>query len=1063
MLPIDRRLRSLLLALCGIGLWALCSQAADTPSAASLQKEFASPGPEFRGKPFWSWNGELDEAELKRQIDVLQGMGMGGFFMHSRTGLQTEYLGPEWFRLINACADAGERLGLEGYLYDEDRWPSGTAGGRVTENPRFQMKYLKMVAVPAAEFQWPAESVAVFAVDLKETSYHDCLRLSRETPPASYAGKTVLVFSVEAMPRGSFYNGFTYADTLNREATDEFLKLTHEQYKAQCGDRLGRSIRAIFTDEPHRGALFGGFGLDTPERFQMVPWTARVPEEFQKRFGYDLVERLPELFLRKDGQAVAQVKWHFVELLQAMFLENWARPIHAWCQKNRLAFTGHVLHEDSLSCQVAMQGSLMRFYECMDWPGVDVLGEGNRCYWIVKQLASVARQLGQKQLLSELYGCTGWQFNFESHKYVGDWQALFGINLRCHHLSWYTMGGEAKRDYPASIFYQSAWWKDYPYVEDYYARLNLMLAQGEPACDVLVLNPIESVWCQVGVGWAEHLSPKTKEVQALETAYTQLFHWLAGSQIDFDYGDEEMLGRLTAIERDASGQAVFRVGRAPYRVVVVPKMTTIRATTLKLLEAFRQAGGKVVVAGEPPAYVDAVASPEAAQLAQQARQVAWDRAALVAACRESLRQPVEIGTADGQPLEAIFCQMRTSDDRRVLVAMNMDRKQSFENVKLRAKVPGHLTEWDCRTGTRFAVPAVTTNGWTEWTADFAPIGEHVYVLSDAPEPGLTAKAPFQESRQQVVAGPLEYRLGEPNVCVLDLAQYRLNDGTWEPEREILKVDQAVRGAVGLPLRGGEMVQPWFRKKLGTSSEVKGTVALRFQFQVEEVPQQPVLLGIEQPEKFQISLNETPLPSGSAEGWWVDPAIRTIPVPASALHHGTNTVELTTQFRDDVDLEALYLLGTFGVRLQGTEKTLTKLPETVTPSDLVEQGFPFYSGPITYRIPVKAEGDATRLVVETPQFEAACIKVSSGASPSRLIAWQPYRTEIPVSEIRDGVLELEVVLTRRNSFGPLHQLPKKASGYGPESWITEGRSWSDAYQLYPSGLLAAPVVHLGRTP
>ena len=90
------------------------------------------PGAAYRGKPFWAWNGALDEAELLRQIDCMRAMGFGGFFMHSRTGLDTEYLGEEWFRLIRRCAEYGAEQGLEAWLYDEDRWPSGTCGGTVT-------------------------------------------------------------------------------------------------------------------------------------------------------------------------------------------------------------------------------------------------------------------------------------------------------------------------------------------------------------------------------------------------------------------------------------------------------------------------------------------------------------------------------------------------------------------------------------------------------------------------------------------------------------------------------------------------------------------------------------------------------------------------------------------------------------------------------------------------------------------------------------------------------------------------------------------------------------------
>ena len=71
-------------------------------------------------------------------------MGFGGYFMHSRTGLATEYLGTEWFELINACADYGERQEMESWLYDEDRWPSGTAGGMASEPEKYRAHFLVM-------------------------------------------------------------------------------------------------------------------------------------------------------------------------------------------------------------------------------------------------------------------------------------------------------------------------------------------------------------------------------------------------------------------------------------------------------------------------------------------------------------------------------------------------------------------------------------------------------------------------------------------------------------------------------------------------------------------------------------------------------------------------------------------------------------------------------------------------------------------------------------------------------------------------------------------------------
>ena len=332
---------------------ALCAAAA----TGQIVEDFRNPGPEFRGKPFWSWNGELTQQELNRQMRVLKDMGMGGFFVHSRTGLKTEYLGEDWFRLIESSAGEAQRLGMEAWLYDEDRWPSGTAGGLVTQKPEYRQKFIGLHTFPAAAFEWPAVAVAVFACDLSGTSFTHCARLSEQTPPGP--GSTVLVFSVEEMDKSPFYNGYTYADTLNREATDYFIKLTHEKYRKHLGAQLGTTVKGIFTDEPHRGAAFTGFGMSNPNRLRMTPWTEALPVRFRERFGYDLVERLPELFFYKNGEHVAPVKWHYMELLQSMFLENWARPIHEWCQANRMVMTGHVLHEDSLTAQAAMQGSLI--------------------------------------------------------------------------------------------------------------------------------------------------------------------------------------------------------------------------------------------------------------------------------------------------------------------------------------------------------------------------------------------------------------------------------------------------------------------------------------------------------------------------------------------------------------------------------------------------------------------------------------------------------------------------------------------------------------------------------
>ena len=64
---------------------------------------FENPGATYRGAPFWAWNKKLNKKELVDQVEQFKKMGMGGFHIHCRVGLDTEYLGTEFFSCVEAC------------------------------------------------------------------------------------------------------------------------------------------------------------------------------------------------------------------------------------------------------------------------------------------------------------------------------------------------------------------------------------------------------------------------------------------------------------------------------------------------------------------------------------------------------------------------------------------------------------------------------------------------------------------------------------------------------------------------------------------------------------------------------------------------------------------------------------------------------------------------------------------------------------------------------------------------------------------------------------------------
>lgn len=968
----------------------------------NIYESFINPDNKYRGKPFWSWNGELNKEELIKQIHYMKDMGLGGFFMQSRVGLATEYLGEEWFELINACADEAEKLGMEAWIYDEDRWPSGTAGGKITEKKENRMKFIRMhidEEIPEA-----AEVVACFECKLDKINFTDKRRIG----VGEKTDKNRIWFEIKEFPKSDFYNGFTYADTLKKETTEEYIEITHEKYKKYCGKRVGSTIKGVFTDEPHRGPIM----CDYMEDGCTVPYTEALFETFREKWGYGLEEYLPELFLRRDGRKVSPVKWQYIETLQQMFLDNFAKPIHDWCKENNMKFTGHVLHEDTLSAQTIMQGSLMRFYEHMDFPGVDVLTEYNTNYCIVKQLSSVAHQLGQKWLLSELYGCTGWQMNFESYKNVGDWQALTGINVRCPHLSWYTMEGEAKRDYPASILHQSAWYKDYKYVEDYFSRIGLFLDQGESVCDCLVISPIESIWSQIYAGWSTWLNTKTEDTAEIEKHYKDLCNWLLQNNVNFDFADEEMLSRLYSLEGNS-----LQVGKAKYNRVVISGMLTIRSSTLKIIDDFARNGGEVIVLGEQPQYVDAV--PASINL----------NARLMEFTKESVGMLANgIITAED---ERIFVEIKSDRTNTYVMMLNTDRKNSV-NTKVRVGIEGNIEKWCAKSGTRFSVKNIDT-------LHFEAGEEKLFVITRE-ENKLPEFKRKEYKNQGVLGDPYSYKLSEPNVCVLDFARCTVNDEVLE-ETDILKIDRRLREKYKLGYRGGEMLQPWFvnQKQVLNFDRIK----LEYDFYVEGFSGDLELV-IENAKSLDISLNGHRLSESS--GKWIDICFDKINISKGLIKKGKNTVTVEQIFNEKSNLEALYLLGDFGVELRGIDKILVGLPQNIGYGELKKYKLPFYSGSITYKF--KTDVNERGRVVLDELFGAACAKINGN-----MVAFRPYEAVVEDT----GEIDIELVLTRRNTFGPLHQQNLYEYAYGPGNFITEGKDYSEEYRLYPMGLTKPPML------
>ncbi len=1025
----------------------------------SLVSQFRNPPSEYRGAPFWAWNGKMEPDELRRQIRLMHRMGLGGFFMHSRVGLETPYLSDEWMDCVAACVDEAKKLNMRAWLYDEDRWPSGAAGGMVTKNPAYRERELEMVTFEKArDFRWAKEYLAAFTAVIDPPNASDVRRLRRgQRPTKLRRGEKVLAFRVVVKPCISWYNGYTYIDAMNYQAVREFIRVTHEAYRKRFQGDFGKAIPGIFTDEPTYGKC------TTPN---LIQWTDKLPAHFRKRYGYDILDHLVELLLDVNGQAVSQARWHYRDCITFLFTDAFARQIGQWCETAGLEFTGHSLGEATLFSQTRVVGSCMRIYEHMQAPGMDLLTEYSREYDTAKQVSSVARQFGRRWRLSETYGCTGWDFNFAGHKALGDWQAALGINLRCQHLSWYTMLGEAKRDYPAAISYQSPWWRSYEKVEDYFARVNLLISQGREVRDLLVIHPVESMWTLYAMGNWDAMQEYNQTAWKLRDAL------LAGN-VDFDWGDEDIIARHGRVRRKG-GKVVFTVGKADYATVLVPRVRTIRSTTLALLAKFHKAGGAVVFLGEPPDYVDALPSIEAADLAERCGRAKTQRQVVKAV--EPTARRVSITDGRGRQITPTLYNLSEDADAMYLFVCNTghnnfgrqqadpgvrDRRLAFEtvNIAVRGDSKAAPIELDCDSGGVFTANGrATRDGWT-MTTSLPPIASRAFVLPKRPMRKMPPKRrQLRDLRTQALGGKKwDIQLSEPNCLALDRPAYRINGGAWRRPAEILAVDNAVRDAMGVPRRGKGMIQPWARPKVAKPKTAE--VALRYEFNVAALPGGAMYVALERPETFAVSVNGQPVDTDVECGWWVDRSLRKLAFDPSSLRLGRNELTLVCDYSElHSGLEIVYVLGNFGTKVSGYDLTITAAPRSLRIGDWVKQGLSFYGGSVGYVRTIRPKlRKGQRLFVQVPRYEGAAVRVLVDGQATGVIAWEPNEIDITDSLTPGAaaVLTVEVLGHRRNSHGPLHLTDRYVRWTGPGEFHPKPQCELAGYNLVPCGLLAPP--------
>lgn len=996
-----------------------------------LSKElFENPTSEYRCTPFWAWNCELSDETLHKEIDFMKEMGMGGFHMHTRVGQSTEYLSDKYMSFIKSCTEKAKKENMLAWLYDEDKWPSGFAGGFVTKKKENRQKYLLGTLCKEDAKGTP---LARYDIAFDEKGYLISYKRLEENEAAK--GKEWFV-SLETAEEDPWFNFQTYVDTLSKAAIDDFIATTHEKYKEVVGEDFGGAVPAIFTDEPQVHRKTSMDYADSDESVTL-PFTTDFVDTYKETYGADFLDTLPEVIWEfKGGSRQARYRYH--DHATDRFVEAFCDNIGDWCRKNNILLTGHMMEEPSLESQSCAVGEAMRAYRAFGLPGVDMLCD-RREFTTVKQASSATHQYGYPGVMSELYGVTNWDFDFRGHKLQGDWQAALGVSVRVPHLYWVSMRGEAKRDYPASIGHQSSWYKEYSFIEDHFARVNTLMTRGTPDVKIGVIHPIESYWIHYG---PNDLTGDIRD--EMDQRFSIFIDWMLYNTLDFDYISEALL-------KDQFGGAEngFSVGKMNYDVVVVPACETLRSSTVKALNEFADNGGKVIFMGDIPALMDAVESDEPKALSEKCEVISWNKASLFKALEDY--RTVEIRGRNGFHSDNLIYSMRDDAEGKNLFIChveNCDRNQIDHREEYKIFIKGTYKPilMDTETGDIREIPAEYKNGKT--IIDWECYSQSSILLRL--ENGKTELS-FKESddleNPEYLDMTAQLILDEDNVCLLDSAEWKIDNGPWQKKEESLRICVKAKEMLGFSTDAIHGAQPWVVEK----AEAKNTITTKMTFK-SDIELENAVLALEDFDESEILFNGRKIEKASL-GYYVDFSITKVNI--GKIEKGENVLEVTKPFTVISNVENMYILGNFNVEVNGTAVKIVAPSSTINIGDVTRQGLPFYGGALTYRY--KLQG-GRKLKLRLGLFAASCVVCDLDSKRIANISLSPNEADLGYIPEGEHTLDIKVYLSRINTFGALHNTNRSCKWFGPDAWYTENANWSYEYNIIPDGLFTAPRIY-----
>ncbi len=869
---------------------------ADEPltTSTAVKALFGKPPRQFSTAPLWVWNDLLTDEQIVSTLHDLAGQEVKQVFVHPRPGLITPYLSEEWFRLWKLALKTAESLDMNVWIYDENSYPSGFAGGWVPEVMPESIGRGLVIKETNNAAEIPGSAVAVYR--LTDDGYENVTQQFRARKQLA-AGRYLYAELVRSAP-SPWHGGRPYVDLICPGVTEKFLEVTLEAYRREVGNWFGSRTPRSFTDEPR--LLAAG----------QLTWTDDLTDRFREAYGYDLLDHLPSL-IRPVGDW-KRVRHDYYRLLLQLFIERWAKPYYEWCERYNLEFTGHYWEHEWPRCRLVPDN--MALYAWHQRPAIDCLmnqyAEHTHAQFgnirAVRELSSVADQLGRQRTLCELYGAGGWDLRFQDMKRIADWLGVLGVNTFDEHLSFISIRGARKMDHPQSFSYHEPWWDSYHVIARYLTRLSLVLSSGERVNEMLVIEPTSTAWMYQGQ------TPDNTKLSLLGDRFFELLKSLEVAQVEYDLGCEDIMARHGRV---ADGRLI--VGHRRYHTVVLPPgCENLEAPTVQLLEKFLEVGGQVLVCGEGPSLIDARSSERIGSLQRHPSWKKCDPSDLPQLLLKRQDPRIRI-MRDQDDRGLLFHQRRRLANGEIVVLVNTSDTEPTRGVIETTYAGAEI--WDLEQGNTGPAHFVRKDNRVFLPYDLPPVGSLVVFFSQEE----TVPSTTQESQEQpVVLSPISIARLQPNLLTLDYVDIQIGDQLRRGIYYYQACDWVFK-------KHGLSGNPWDRAVQFKDEILRQTFppdsgfTLTYRFQIRERVPRGLAIVIERPDLYTITCNGQPI-SWNGKDWWLDRAFGKIDI-SQLTRVGDNEVQLLarpmTLFHE---IAPAYVLGDFS--LEPAEKGFVIVPD-----------------------------------------------------------------------------------------------------------------------------------------